>query len=229
MESSTSNTSGSSDAAFTIVEPPSDAAKAKLKAYLEAPYEVRLREKAGRFTLSIAELSLLAHGKSMESAYAKLMQAKEQRIREYAAEDLLAWLPTPDVGSPHPPAAGGKEPRLLVRLRPFLIKSAIVCAIFLWAMNTINDSTRNIGYGLEKKLDSVANWSPETIEKHRAKSAQIAEKLGPIFRELTVMFHGPATPIAKVPGLDEAKTAGMEAANATMSQSALVPTKGAQP
>lgn len=221
MESSTASTSDDSDAAYTIIEPSSDAAKAGLKACLEAPYEVRLREKAGRFTLCIVELGLLAHGKSMESAYAKLMQAKEQRLREYAAEDLLAWLPKPGSGADGSSEAGGKEPRLLVRLRPFLIKAAIFCAIFLWAMNSINDSARNIGYGLEKKLDGMANWSPETIEKHRAKSAQIAEKLGPLVRELAVMFHDPATPIAVTPST--------EAANATISQGAPAPTKDVQP
>jgi hypothetical protein len=218
MESSTPNTSNKSDATYTIIEPPSDAAKARLNACLEASYELRLREKAGRFTLCIAELGLLAHGKDMESAYAKLMQAKEQRIREYAAEDLLAWLPKPDAGFNTSPARGGNEPRLLVRLRPFLIKAAIVCAIFLWAMDSIDNSTRNIGYRLEKKLDGLANWSPETIEKHRAKSAQIAEKLGPTVRELTVMFHDPAPPMAKAPRVDAAKAAGTDAANATMSQ-----------
>lgn len=134
----------------------------------------------------------MAHGKSVESAYAKLVQAREQRIREYASEDLLAWLPKPEAAG-HAQAKGG-EPRLLTKLRPFLIKAAVTAAMLVWAMGMINESTRNIGYGLEKKLDGLANWSPETVEKHRARSAQIAEKLGPIIRELLVMFREPAAP-----------------------------------
>ncbi len=213
MESSTPNANDSTDAAYTIVQPPSDASKAELKACLETSHEVRLREKAGRFTLSIPELGLLAHGKSLESAYAKLMQAREQRILEFASEDLLSWLPKPGASGAPAQADGSAEPRLLVRLRPFLIKAAIVSALFLWAMNTVNDSARNVGYGLEKKLDGLANMSPESIEKNRIKSAQIAEKLGPIVRELAVMFHEPA-PGSTAAAMNAAK----DAANATAGQ-----------
>ncbi|MDO9084163.1 MAG: hypothetical protein Q7U56_12880, partial [Humidesulfovibrio sp.] len=48
-------------------------------------------------------------------------------------------------------------------------------------------------------LDGVVNWDAATIEKHRAKSAQVAEKLGPIVRELSVFFTRPEA-LAPAPG-----------------------------
>lgn len=186
----------------------------ELRAYLDAPFEVRLLEKAGRFTLSIPEMGLLEHGKSVELAYAKLVQAREQRIREYASEDLLAWLPRPDAGGNA--QAKSAEPRLLTRLRPFLIKAAVTAAMLMWAMNMINGSIRDIGYRLEKNLDGLANWSPETVELQRARSAKVAEKLGPIIRELLVMFHDPAVPAgtAAAGGADALQKAGSQNATA---------------
>ena len=225
MESRTSDISGSTDTAYTIVPPTQNNPTAELRSCLEAMYEARLLEKAGRFTLCIQELGLLVHDKSLDGAYAKLKQAREQRIMEYASEDLLAWLPRPGAaGTGAQP--GGSEPRLLVRLRPFLIKAAIVSALFLWAMNMVNDSARNIGYGLEKKLDGLANMSAESIEKNRAKSALNAEKLGPIVRELAVMFRDQPRSEAK-PGAVGAGT-GMDAANATQGQLSSTLTKGQQ-
>ena len=230
MESRTSNISGSTDAPYTIVPPTQKNPTAELRACLEAVYEARLLEKAGRFSLCIPELGLLVHDKSLEAAYAKLKQAREQRIMEYASEDLLAWLPRPGAaGTGAQP--GGSEPRLLVRLRPFLIKAAIVSALVLWAMNMVNDSARNIGYGLEKKLDGLANMSAESIEKNRAKSALIAEKLGPIVRELAVMFRDQPRPEAG-PGAAGANAGGtgmgtsQDAANATQGHVPATQTKG---
>ncbi|HWR03142.1 MAG TPA: hypothetical protein VN419_03900 [Humidesulfovibrio sp.] len=167
-------------------QPAAGVDSAELQTCLETPYEVRVREQAGRFTLAIPELGLLAQGQSLDAAYAALRQAKEQRIREYAAEGLLAWLPKADAKG-----LGGadQQPSLLKRLWPFLIKAAVVAALIMWAVGLINESTRNIGYGLEKKLDSVANWSPEDVELNRARAAKVAGKLGPLVRELLVMFR----------------------------------------
>lgn len=165
-----------------------------ITAALGAPFEARLRENNGRFTLFIPELGLLARGKTLEAARAELLRLREARLREFAEEGLLDELPRPGAQ-----AAAEAKPRLLVQLRPFLIKAAVVTALFLGAVNVISNGLRDVGYTLEKKLDGVVNWDAATIEKHRAKSAQVAEKLGPIVRELSVFFTRPEA-LAPAPG-----------------------------
>lgn len=163
----------------------------RLQEALDAPCEVRLTSRKGRFIAHIPELGILARADSVESAHAEALRQREARIREYASEGLLDALPSPAAAAPGVPGKG-----LLGQLKVFLIKAAVVAALFLGAVNVIGNGLRNVGYTLEKKLDGVVNWDAATIEKHRAKSALVAEKLGPVVRELTLLFVRPEAPAA---------------------------------
>lgn len=172
------------DAHWTVKAPSGAAGasgEAALQAALTTPCRVLITTAKGRTTAAIPELGVLAQGGDPASAHAEALRQREARIREFAAEGLLDLLPKP-----------GAEPEtgrgLFTRLRVFLVKAAIVSALFLGAVNIISGGLRDIGYVLEKKLDSVANWSPEMVEKNRAKAATVAEKLGPTLRELAGAF-----------------------------------------
>ena len=65
--------------------------------------------------------------------------------------------------------------------------------MFLGAVNIIGNGLRDVGYVLEKKLDSITAMTPESVEKNRAKAALIAEKLGPIVREVLAVFRDQPT------------------------------------
>lgn len=159
----------------------------EIQAALAAPFEVRLSQRAGRFVACIPELGLLASAKTVDAAHADIVRQRETRIREYASEGLLHSLPKPG-----PLAAEPNGPTLLGQLKVFLIKAAVVAALFLGAVNIIGNGLGNIGYVLEKKLAGTATMTPESVEKHRAQAARIAANLGPILREITAMFQTPA-------------------------------------
>lgn len=172
----------------------------RLQAALASPCEVRLGTGTGRVIAHIPELGILVRADSVEAAHAEALRQREARIREYAAEGLLGALPAPNAA----PSACAARPGLLGQLKVFLIKAAVVAALFLGAVNVISNGLRDVGYTLEKKLDGAANMSAEAVEKNRAKAAQVAEKLGPIVRELSALFARPAAPSA-TPGVAPAE------------------------
>lgn len=188
-----SDTRDTSNTAHAAAQPADEAA---IQAALAAPYEVRLRQQGGKHVLSIPELGLVVSGKSLEAAHAELATQREKRIREFAAEGLLHWLERPAQAAQ--PAASGT----FAKLRPFLIKCLVVSVLFLGAVHIIGQKLGDVGYVLEKKLQGLSNWTPEQVEWHRARSEQIAQKLGPTLRELQAMFRettpgtgtGPAAP-----------------------------------
>lgn len=168
---------------------------------LAAPCEVRVVGRGGRYTLAIPELGLLVTGKDLATAHAEIILQRERHLREFAAEGLLDWLPRPGAA----PAAGPEKNSLLGQLKPFLVKAAIATALFLGAVNVISGGLGHVGYVLEKKLDGVTSMTPESVEQHRAKAAKIAEKLGPIVREVMVIFDRTArTPSAVNNAMDNA-------------------------
>lgn len=158
--------------------------------YLDAPCEVRMLEREGRFVLSIPELGLAIAGTDLPSVHAELRQARERRLREFAAEGILHWLSKPGSAQAEPTAG----PSLLRQLRPFLIKAGVVTLLFLGASNVISNGLRDTGYVLEKKLDALAHLAPESVEKNRLKAAQIAVNLRPIMQELLKVTERPAAP-----------------------------------
>jgi hypothetical protein len=149
----------------------------RLQAALEAPCMVRLRTDKGRITACIPELGVIARAGSVEAAHAEALRQREARLREFAEAGLLDELPRPT-------AVDAGPPRLLPQLKVFLVKAAVAAVLFLGAVDIISGGLRDIGYVLEKKLDGVAAWTPETVEKHRAQAARLAQKLGPVVREL---------------------------------------------
>lgn len=157
---------------------------------LAVPCEVRVVGRGGRYTLAISELGLLVTGKDLATAHAEIMLQRERCLREFAAEGVLDWLPRPGAA----PAAGPEKKSLLGQLKPFLVKAAIATALFLGAVNVVSNGLGDVGYVLEKKLDGVASMTPEAVEKHRAKAAKIAEKLGPIVREILAVFDRSVAP-----------------------------------
>lgn len=191
------------DAAETAERRAPEAAPERLQAALDAPCVVRLATHKGRVVAMIPELGLIARAGSVEAAHAEVLRQREARIREFAAEDLLSELPRP--GAEEQPEAGK---RLLPQLRVFLIKAAVVAALFLGAVNIIGNGLRDVGYVLEKKLDSVAMWSPESVEKNRAKASLLAAKLGPLLRELAAAFERPENRPAQTPAAQDNSTAG---------------------
>lgn len=161
-----------------------------LAARLSGKWQVRMQETDSRFVLSIPELGVVVSGTDIAAAYKELRQARERRLREFEAEGVLDWAPLPGVT----PTATN-ESGLLLQLRTFLIKAAVVSLLFLGAVNIISTGLRETGYTLEKKLDKIADATPEDLERNRIKAGRIAQKLRPILQELRVAWE-PAAPAA---------------------------------
>lgn len=161
-----------------------------LQEYLDAEYEVVVRKAAKGYTVCIPSLGLAHTGKELEASYASLSAKKEAHLREFAAEELLHLVPFPGDSGASQVEANSRS--VLQQVKPFLVKAAISALLFFGAVNVIGQGLGDTGYKLEKQLEGLSNWSPEQVEWHRARSAKIAEKLGPTMRELLVMFRGPA-------------------------------------
>ncbi len=179
-------------------EAPDEAAKleAEIQAALAAPFEVRLRQHKGRHSLSIPELGVVVGGKDLAEAHKELSALRERRIREFAAEGMLHLVNKPAE------AVAAPAPGTLAKLKPFLIKCLIVSVLFLMGVNLLGQRLGDVGYVLEKKLQGLSNWTPEQVVWHRARSEQIAQKLGPTVRELLAMFRDTAPAPAAAPAAE---------------------------
>lgn len=167
---------------------------------LATPVEALVREHGGEYTLYQHELGLLIRSKDLASGYAELRKARDSRLRELAQEGVLHWLPTAGAG------AAPKEPSLLRKLTPTLLKAAIATSAFLFCLSALSGALRDAGYIMEKKLEGLSNWTPEQVEWHRARSEKIAAKLGPTIRELLPMFREAGDkPAEKLPQPGQAK------------------------
>jgi len=164
-----------------------DAPDAATQAALSAPCDMYLRHSKGKFRLSIPALGLMVSNASLEAAYAEMAALRERRIREFASEGMLHLLSAPGALPGTPAAPTGTA----AKLRPFFIKCLVVALLFLGAMNLLSHSLGDVGYVLEKKLQAVRNWTPDETEKQRALSEKVARNLGPVIRELMVMFQRP--------------------------------------
>lgn len=156
-----------------------------LAARLTGPWPVRMLEKGGRFVLSIPELGVVASGTDITAAYEELRQARESMLRKFDAEGVLDWVPRPGEA----PSLTPNGVSLLPQLRTFFIKAAVVSVLFLAAMNIISTALRETGYTLEKKLDKIADATPEDVERNRDKAKRISVKLRPIIHELMTIFE----------------------------------------
>jgi len=162
----------------------------RLQVALDRPCVVRLHTEKNRVKASIPELGILVTAGSVEAAHSEALRQRETRIREFASEGMLDEL-SADGGNRIP-----REPakRLLPQLQVFLIKAAVVTILFLSGVNIISNGLSNMGYVLEKKLDGVVTWTPETVEKHRAKGAKVADNLRPVILAIMSAFKEPSSP-----------------------------------
>ncbi|MDO9067766.1 MAG: hypothetical protein Q7W05_04850 [Deltaproteobacteria bacterium] len=157
-----------------------------LEEYLLAPYEVRVRPKGGgSYLFYIPELGLQHACKSLDEALPVLMSQKEEYLHRFAVEGLLSWVARP---GQKPEAASAASPGLVRALLPFAIKAVVVTVLFLGAASVIGNGLNNLGRNLEQGLEGISRWSPDKVDLYRDRSAGIAQKLGPIVRELVVMF-----------------------------------------
>jgi hypothetical protein len=149
---------------------------------LDAPCEMRLRQKEGEFTLYLAELGLSVSGKELKTVYAELMAQREIRLRQFAAEGILSWLSsTAEIAHP---AAGA-----LVRLKPFLIKASVIMLLILSTLALIGQGLNATGKALENNINAVCSWTPEKMESQRRQAHAFAERFRPVARELLLMFR----------------------------------------
>lgn len=162
-----------------------EAVEKAIQAALAAPFEVRLRQHKGRYSVSIPELGLVVGGKDLAKAHEELLVLRERQIREFAAEGLLHLLTTPGAMS----LVVQPDQGTLSKLKSFLVKCLIVSLLFLSGVNLLGQRLSDVGYVLEKKLQGLSNWTPAQVEWHRERSQLIAQKLGPTIRELLVMFR----------------------------------------
>ncbi|MDO9082493.1 MAG: hypothetical protein Q7U56_04345 [Humidesulfovibrio sp.] len=112
------------------------------------------------------------------------MSQREKRLREFAALGILPWLPKPGES-----CASCPTPGVVVRLKPFFIKAAVVTLLFLGAVTVIGQGLGVAGRQLEEKISGVGSWTPEKMEHERARAHAFAEKLRPVLRELIFVFR----------------------------------------
>lgn len=149
---------------------------------LAAPCEMRLRQSRGTFTLYLAELGLSVSGENLQTVHAELMAQREMRLRKFAAENILSWLPRPDEAAQLAPSA-------LVQLKPFFIKASVILLLILGTLGLIGQGLNATGKALEKNVREVSNWTPEKMESQRRQAHAFAERFRPVARELLLMFR----------------------------------------
>lgn len=170
-------------------------AQDRLSRTLALKYDVIVHEKDGGYDFFIRELGLRHASSSLEGGHAELLRKKDEWIKDLAAEGLWDWIVEPG-GRPAP--AAEPAPGRFQGLLPFFVKIICVSFLLLVVVAFVSRGGREVGYGLEKKLDSIVTMRPEQVEAHREKARAIAEKLRPIVLEIMGAFHaeaqGPALP-----------------------------------
>jgi hypothetical protein len=169
-------------------------AQDRLSKALGLKYDVIVHEKDGGFIFFIRELGLRHAAASLEAGYAEMQEMKDKWIRDLAAEGLWDWIVEP---GERPAQIAEAVPGRLQSLLPFFIKLLCVSFLLLVVVAFVSKGGREVGYGLEKKLDSIVTMRPEQIEAHREKAHAIAGKLRPIVLEIMGAFQ--AEPLGPVP------------------------------
>ena len=165
-------------------------AQDRLARALGLEYNVIVHKVGGQYLFFIRELGLRHADASLERGYAEVRAQKDEWLRGLAAEGLWDWIVEPgERGGATMEVAPGPLRKLL----PFFIKLGSISLVLLVFLAVVSSGLREVGYGLEKKLDSFVLMSPEKVEQHREKAHALAEKLRPILLEIEGAFQ-PAPP-----------------------------------
>ncbi len=179
-------------------------AQNRLARALGLEYNIIVHKSGGKYLFFIRELGLRHADASLERGFAEVLALKDEWLRGLAAEGLWDWIVEPG-------ERGGETmevaPGPLRKLLPFFIKLGSISLVLLVFVAFVSSGLREVGYGLEKKLDSFVLMSPEKIEQHREKAHALAAKLRPILLEIQGAFQPapPAKPEVKSEAKPEAK------------------------
>ncbi|OGR35788.1 MAG: hypothetical protein A2051_05715 [Desulfovibrionales bacterium GWA2_65_9] len=169
----------------------------RLARVLGLEYNVSVHKSGGRYLFFIRELGLRHADASLERGYAEMQALKDEWLRGLAAEGLWDWIVEPGERAV---ATTQAAPGPLRKLLPFFIKLSCVSFVLLVLVAFISSALREVGYGLEKKLDSIVLMSPDKVEQHRGKARAIAEKLRPIVLEILGAFEAGSQVSGLAPG-----------------------------
>lgn len=161
--------------------------EAKLLHHLGLTYDVLVRQKAGTYSFFIRELGLRHESSDPVQGLREILEKKDAWIRDLAEEGLWSWIVEP--GGQGGVSDAHSAPSALAGIKPFLIKLCLVGVLLFALVVVVSNGLRDLGYNLEKKLDSVVAMQPESVEMHRAKAHAIAEKLRPIALEVLTIFR----------------------------------------
>lgn len=182
----------------------------RLKQALDWRYSVAVRASGKGYELLIRELGLRHTCRDLAAGFAEMEAKKEAWLRDLADEGLWDWMTPP---------GGPEAPENPVRARwrgliPFFVKFACVAVLLLFVVGRLESALGNIGYTLEKKIDSVLVMTPEKMEANREKARVMAQKLRPIVQEIMGMFREEpqATTQASEPSPDQAEAGRQEIA-----------------
>lgn len=181
----------------------------RLKQALNWRYSVAVRTSGKGYELLIRELGLRHTCRDLAAGFAEMEAKKEAWLRDLADEGLWDWMTPP---------GGPEAPENPVRARwrgliPFFVKFACVAVLLLFVVGRLESALGNIGYTLEKKIDSVLVMTPEKMEANRERARIMAQKLRPIVLEVMGMFREEAAVQAPAPSPDQSGGEKSEAAS----------------
>lgn len=169
----------------------------RLARALGLEYNVIVHRSKDGYVFFIRELGLRHTNANLEPGYSEISTLKDEWLRGLAEEGLWDWIVEPgERAAATAPTASGPFRNLL----PFFIKLGCVSFVLLVLVAFVSSGLREVGYGLEKKLDSIVRMTPESVEQHRVKARAIAEKLRPILLELQGAFQAQAPELSSDQG-----------------------------
>jgi len=158
-------------------------------------YSIRLREKSGKFCLTIPELALVATSDNLEEAYKDLCEQKSgviARVLDCDAEDEIAL-----------PRKIRTRRKTYYELRLFACKVLILCllgglifvmsgALLINKMANISGGNvaKNLATSMIRGAETAIIYTPEEIKQERLKRIRrLVEALRPVAHELEGLFR----------------------------------------
>jgi len=167
--------------------------------YNSLDYEVTIHRKDNGYLLHLEELHLFAADQSLEAAYNKLRDAKDESLARYHALDLVHQIPLP--------VKLAEKEALKKSLMPFMIKLgafALVAVLLITAANISltyslqqapkkiaqkagRAAIKNFGTTLEKIAKS--EFTPEKEERIRQGIRKLVAALEPFMNEFEPLYR----------------------------------------